>query len=171
MKKYFLIIGIILSLLVISCSQQPEQAASQPKIIISGPEETAPSAKTSPEEGIIPVESAKEEPPAKTDAPNKVEETLPAAENIREFSITAKQFEFIPSTIAVNKGDKVKLSINSADVTHGFSISEYGINENINPGKTTIVEFTADKAGEFTFFCSIYCGTGHKSMKGKLIVQ
>ena len=162
MKKYFLIMGVILIFLASACSQQPEQAA-QPKVIIAEetPKEEVTQPETSTEESPKPIEATKESP-LKAEVP---------APSVKEFDITAKQFEFIPSAIVVNKGDKLKLSINSADVTHGFSIPEYGINENINPGKTTIVEFTADKTGEFTFFCSVYCGTGHKSMKGKLIVE
>ena len=91
--------------------------------------------------------------------------------NIKEFKITAKQFSFDPSTIEVNKGDKVRLLITSADVPHGFSIAEYGINVKLSPGKTETVEFTADKQGTFTTFCSVFCGSGHSNMKGKLIVK
>ncbi len=89
---------------------------------------------------------------------------------VKEFKITAKQFQFEPSTIEVNKGDKVKLVITSMDVPHGFAISEYGINERLDPGKPVTVEFTADKQGTFTTFCSVACGAGHGNMKGQLIV-
>ena len=91
--------------------------------------------------------------------------------DFKEFRITAKQFEFSPSTIEVNKGDKVRLIVTSADVPHGISIREYGINEQLNPGKPVTIEFTADKEGTFTAFCSIFCGSGHSNMKGKLIVK
>ena len=99
--------------------------------------------------------------------------TTPAqtAEQTKEFKITAKQFQFDPATIEVNKGDKVRLLITSKDVPHGFSIAEYGINVRMDPGKTTTVEFTANKQGTFTSFCSVFCGSGHSNMKGKLIVK
>lgn len=90
---------------------------------------------------------------------------------VKTFDVTAKQWEFVPNPIQVKKGDKVRLNIVSADVPHGFALPEYGINEKIDPGKTTVIEFTADKAGTFTFFCSIPCGSGHTSMKGQLIVS
>ncbi len=92
-------------------------------------------------------------------------------ENIKEFTVTAKQFVFEPTIIEVNKGDKVKLIVTSTDLSHGFSILEYGINERVNPGESIIVEFIADKEGEFTMFCSVYCGENHSEMKGKLIVK
>ena len=90
---------------------------------------------------------------------------------IKEFTMTAKQFAFTPETIEVNKGDKVKLTITSMDVPHGFSIPEYSINERLNPGKPVTIEFTANKEGTFTAFCSVFCGSGHSNMKGKLIVK
>lgn len=88
-----------------------------------------------------------------------------------EFSMTAKRWDFQPSTIKVNKGDKVRLNIESKDVIHGFSISTFRVNSRLYPGKTTAVEFIADKTGTFPFFCSVSCGAGHFGMKGKLIVE
>jgi cytochrome c oxidase subunit 2 len=90
---------------------------------------------------------------------------------IKEFEITAKQWEFIPDTITVNKGDKVKLHVKSVDVTHGFALPEFGINETLTQGNTVTIEFIANKSGEFVFSCSVYCGSGHSNMKGKLIVK
>ena len=91
--------------------------------------------------------------------------------DFKEFRITAKQFEFSPSVIEVNKGDKVRLIVTSTDVPHGIAIKEYGINERLEVGKPATIEFTADKSGSFTAFCSVFCGSGHGSMKGKLIVK
>ena len=102
----------------------------------------------------------------------KVKET-PPKENpqMKEFRMTAKQFAFDPSTIEVNKGDKVRLIVTSTDVPHGISIPEYGINERLDPGKEVTIEFTADKEGTFTAFCSVFCGSGHSNMKGKIVVR
>ena len=90
---------------------------------------------------------------------------------VKEFKMTAKQFEFTPSIIEVNKGDRVRLIVTSLDVPHGITIPEYGINERIDPGKPVTIEFTADKQGTFTAYCSVFCGSGHSNMKGKLIVK
>ena len=90
---------------------------------------------------------------------------------IKEFKMTAKQFQFEPSTIEVNKGDRVRLVVTSIDVPHGIAIPEYGINERLNPGTPVTIEFTAEKEGTFTTFCSVFCGSGHSNMKGKIIVR
>ena len=90
---------------------------------------------------------------------------------VKEFKMTAKQFAFEPEIIEVNKGDMVRLIVTSIDVPHGISIPEYGINERLNPGEPVTIEFIADKEGTFTAFCSVFCGSGHSNMKGKIIVK
>lgn len=90
---------------------------------------------------------------------------------VKEITMTAKQFEFQPAKITVKKGDRLRLKITSTDVAHGFAIKEYGIRQKLDPGKEEIVEFTADKTGTFTYYCSVQCGSGHGAMKGTLIVE
>ena len=90
---------------------------------------------------------------------------------IKEFTMTAKNWKFEPSIITVNEGDTVKLFIESVDVTHGFQLIDFDVNENLKPGKIVNIEFVADKKGTFSFFCSVPCGSGHQQMKGTLIVK
>lgn len=90
---------------------------------------------------------------------------------VKEFNIISRQYEFEPNTLIVNQGDKVVIEIISMDVEHGFAIDEYNINEVIPEGKTMVIEFLANKSGEFEFYCSVYCGRGHTGMIGKLIVE
>src|SRR3989338_6358932 len=97
--------------------------------------------------------------------------TTPLQGDVKEFKITAKQFVFEPETIEVNKGDRVRLIVTSTDVPHGIGIPEYGINERLDVGKPVTIEFIADKEGSFSSFCSVFCGSGHSKMKGKIIVK
>lgn len=101
----------------------------------------------------------------------KKEEKVMEKPQVKEFSLTAKKWEFTPSIITVNKGDSVKLTIKSADVDHGFLLPEFGINKKLEAGKTVTVEFVADKTGTFSFSCNVFCGDGHGDMKGTLKVQ
>ncbi len=91
--------------------------------------------------------------------------------NVVEINMTAKDWAFDPGTITVHKGDTVKLHITSLDVTHGFALPDYGINEQIVPGQTTDITFVADHSGTFGFRCSVMCGEGHRQMTGTLVVQ
>jgi cytochrome c oxidase subunit II len=89
---------------------------------------------------------------------------------VREIKVLARQYEFIPDVIVVRTGENVKLDVTSSDVTNGFSLPAYGINKNINLGKTEVITFTAKEAGDFPISCSVFCGSGHMSMKAKLVV-
>ncbi len=100
----------------------------------------------------------------------KSPEATPSA-SVKSFTITAKNWEFSPSTITVKKGDTVRLAIKSVDVAHGFFLTAFNINKNLQPGQTTNVEFVADKTGSFSFKCNVLCGAGHGSMKGTLVVE
>lgn len=120
--------------------------------------------------GGTPVESIKQ-PESTTQGTQGSDEDTTQGSGVKEFKMTAKQFSFEPSVIEVSKGDKVRLIVTSKDVPHGISIPEYGINERLDPGKPVTIEFIADKEGTFTAFCSVFCGSGHSNMKGKLIVR
>lgn len=118
-----------------------------------------------PQETVMPTETT-----ASTVEPTATPVSSPAP-NVKEFAVTVKQFEFVPSTITVTEGDTVKLAITSADVAHGFALPDFGVSETIEPGKTTAVEFVASKKGTFSFFCNVPCGSGHGSMRGQLVVN
>ena len=90
---------------------------------------------------------------------------------VKSFDVVAKQFEFVPGTITVKKGDTVRLKITSADVEHGIGIPEFGVNQTIPAGETVTVEFVASKTGTFEFKCNVFCGEGHREMAGKLVVE
>jgi nitrosocyanin len=108
-------------------------------------------------------------PPSPGDAMGPKDGAMMGKEVVVE--MTAKQWEFNPNTVTVKKGDRVKLVITSQDVTHGFSLPDFGVSSVLlEPGQATNVEFTADKTGDFTFRCSNFCGTGHSGMTGKLVV-
>lgn len=104
-------------------------------------------------------------------AANAPAQTTPEPGQPVEIRVTARRFEFDPKTITVEQGQRVKLIITSADVTHGFELKEYGIEEAVKGGATTTVEFTATRAGRFHFRCSIECGDGHDGMMGTLVVN
>jgi cytochrome c oxidase subunit II len=88
-----------------------------------------------------------------------------------EFTMTAKNYDFDPGVITVKKGEKVRLLITATDREHGIKIEGYDINQVLKKGVIETIEFTADKAGTFEFKCSVYCGLGHRKMKGKLVVE
>lgn len=106
--------------------------------------------------------------PTKTATPSPTPAPQPT---VKAFNVVARQWSFEPNTITINKGDTVRLSVKSVDVTHGLAISDFNVNKNLEPGQTTTIEFVADKVGTFSFACSVFCGSGHGGMRGTLIVK
>lgn len=95
----------------------------------------------------------------------------PTVASLRVIRIIAKQWEWQPREIRVRKGERVALEITNADVPHGINIPEFNVNKTLAPGRTERVEFTATKVGRFDFVCSVFCGQGHRDMRGVLIVE
>jgi cytochrome c oxidase subunit II len=84
--------------------------------------------------------------------------------------ITAKRYEYSPSTITVKKGGPVVLEFTSLDRLHGFSCPGLGIRTDIAPGKITTLRFVPQKEGIFPFHCDNFCGSGHEGMTGTIVV-
>ena len=95
---------------------------------------------------------------------------VPDAE-VRQFTVVARNWEFNPDTITVDRGDTVRLSVESIDVRHGIAIPAFRVNKVLEPGSKVEIEFVADRAGTFEFSCSVQCGSGHGDMKGLLVVN
>lgn len=94
--------------------------------------------------------------------------------NVEVYAIAVRS-SFEPTTIQVNKGDKVTIYMTNIEQTtdelHGFGLNEYNINVVIDPGETKIIEFVADKAGVFPFYCTNFCSALHQEMQGYLLVK
>jgi cytochrome c oxidase subunit II len=88
----------------------------------------------------------------------------------RVIKVVARKFVFRPEEIELKKGEAVTLELTSADVVMGFNAPDFKVRSDIIPGMVTKLTFTPDKAGTFTFLCDIFCGDGHETMSGKLIV-
>jgi nitrosocyanin len=86
------------------------------------------------------------------------------AETVHESTIVNIEFEgtkvWVPSTLIVHKGDKVKLKlINNVKTDpnqHGFKIAALGVEAVVTRGEPKTVEFTADKDGVFPITCQLH---------------
>jgi cytochrome c oxidase subunit 2 len=83
----------------------------------------------------------------------------------------ARIFSFAPATITIPRNAHVTFFVTSADVEHGFSIPETGVNAMVTPGWVSEVSHTFSTAGTFLLICNEYCGSGHQLMAAKVIVQ
>ena len=85
-------------------------------------------------------------------------------------TMTANQFAFDPPVLRVNRGDDIRLTLQAADVVHGFYLDGYNVQQRVEPGLSQEIEFVADRAGKFRYRCSVSCGPLHPFMIGELVV-
>lgn len=81
---------------------------------------------------------------------------------IKEFTMTsfyemkdgkpAPQFSL--KEIMVKKGDRVRIKVTNTKGVHDFTLNEYNIFKETPLNQEVMIEFTADKAGEFVYYCS-----------------
>ena len=68
-------------------------------------------------------------------------------------------------------GHPVTFRITSMDVTHGFEIAGTNANTMVVPGYISQFTYTFREPGEHLVVCNEYCGVGHHTMQGKVIVD
>uniref|UniRef100_A0A7C2GGK9 cytochrome-c oxidase n=1 Tax=Thermus islandicus TaxID=540988 RepID=A0A7C2GGK9_9DEIN len=85
--------------------------------------------------------------------------------------VLAYAFSYQPNPIEVPKGAEVVFKITSPDVIHGFQVEGTNLNAEVLPGEVSTVRYTFKKAGEYRIICNQYCGIGHQSMFGKIVVR
>lgn len=84
--------------------------------------------------------------------------------------MTASKYKFNPFVINARQGKPVKLMVKALDHSYGFKLKAFHVDQKLEKGETTTIEFTPDKAGTFTYECGLFCGLGHR-MTGKIVVQ
>jgi len=90
---------------------------------------------------------------------------------VKVISLTAKNFEYSQKEIKVRKGERVRIELEISEGFHDWVVDELGARtEAVGAGKKVSVEFTADKAGVFEFYCSV---GKHRQMGmvGKFMVE
>lgn len=91
----------------------------------------------------------------------------------RTIDVDVKRYDYTPGTdqaINVTLGETILIRVHGKDVTHGFAIVDHDVNIEVPPGQTIEVLLTPTKAGDFTIYCTVFCGTGHPQHKGTLHV-
>lgn len=66
---------------------------------------------------------------------------------------------------------EVTFYVTSMDIQHGFKVVDTNINMMVLPGQVSKLTATFGTPGEFNIICHEYCGTGHHTMWGKIVVE
>jgi heme/copper-type cytochrome/quinol oxidase subunit 2 len=89
----------------------------------------------------------------------------------REWHIVARKFAYSVPRIEVQQDDLVKITLDTTDIPHSFTIDEpYRLAKRATPGHPAVFEFRAEKAGTFDFYCNLKIDEGCRNMKGQLVV-
>ncbi|SDC00162.1 cytochrome c oxidase subunit 2 [Paenibacillus sp. UNCCL117] len=86
----------------------------------------------------------------------------------QQVKLVATNYQFDQKEYKVKKGEDVTFTLENKAGLHGVAIN--GLNVELKGDKLSAT-VKPDKAGTYDIICSIPCGSGHISMKSKLIVE
>jgi cytochrome c oxidase subunit II len=83
--------------------------------------------------------------------------------------LAAMAFQWTP-ILKLQKGVQYTLHLSSIDVNHGFSLFPVNVNFQVVPGYDYGLRITPNSSGDFRIMCNEFCGIGHHTMVGRVIV-
>ena len=73
--------------------------------------------------------------------------------------------------LKLKKGQTYRLHLSSLDLQHGFSLQPMNMNFQVLPGYDHVLELTPTLEGEYRVICNEFCGIGHHTMTGVVLVE
>ncbi len=73
--------------------------------------------------------------------------------------------------LKLKQGSTYRLHLSSVDVNHSMSLLPMNMNFKAVPGWDNVLTITPTSSGSFNLICNEFCGIGHHSMNGKIIVD
>ena len=69
--------------------------------------------------------------------------------------ITAKKYSFTPNELTFTAEKPITVILTSVDGSHSFHVDELNVkSREAKKGQSIVVEFSADKAGKYEFYCA-----------------
>lgn len=88
-----------------------------------------------------------------------------------EVVLIAQAWAFMPNEIRLPANVDVTFIATSADIIHGFEVAGTRLNMMLIPGQISRATHRFKEPGEHLLICHEYCGLGHHTMFGKVIVE
>ena len=83
--------------------------------------------------------------------------------------LTAMAYQWYP-ILQLEKDKEYTLHLSALDVNHGFSLYPLNVNFQVIPGYDYGLRVTPTASGDFRIICNEFCGIGHHTMVGRMIV-
>ena len=84
--------------------------------------------------------------------------------------LAAVAFQWIP-ILRLQQDVEYTLHLSALDVNHGFSLYPINVNFQVVPGYDYGLRVTPNASGDFRIICNEFCGIGHHTMVGRVIVD
>lgn len=88
-----------------------------------------------------------------------------------EAYVVAQAWFFTPNPITVPEDSEVTFYVTSRDIQHGFKVVDTNINFMVLPGQISTLTAVFDTPGTYNIICHEYCGLGHHTMYGQVVVE
>jgi cytochrome c oxidase subunit 2 len=83
--------------------------------------------------------------------------------------LAAMTYQWTP-ILKLQQGAEYTLHLSALDVNHGFNLHPLNVNFQVVPGYDYGLRVTPTEAGDFRIICNEFCGIGHHTMVGRVIV-
>ena len=91
--------------------------------------------------------------------------------NSYEVVMIGQVWAFVPGEVRVPAGAEVTFVATSNDVLRGLQVEGTRVNMMLIPGQVSRNTYVFNEPGEYLLICHEYCGVGHHTMYGKVIVE
>ncbi len=88
-----------------------------------------------------------------------------------EVVLVGQIWAFLPRELRVPVGATIRFVATSPDVIHGFQIEGTRVNMMLIPGQISTMSYRFREPGKHRILCHEYCGAGHHTMFGTVIVE
>ncbi|MFM7085502.1 MAG: cytochrome c oxidase subunit II [Cyanobium sp.] len=94
--------------------------------------------------------------------------------------VTAMQFAFLfhypesnilSGELHVPSDRPIELRMEAKDVIHAFWVPQFRLKQDVIPGQTTVLTFTATRPGSYPIVCAELCGPYHGGMRSNVVVH